>query len=202
MNENQPSSHQPPEGNPAPEPGSTPEGEAAPIRYPAIRIVPAVADERSASGIWVYAAVDAIELERSARAVCADYPELNTSGVRITDSQYFGDFTVHPDDDLSTVARVARGIHEHGDAFAFWAEFHDADPDMLDAFEAAYQGEWGSPGADRMFARSDLNETASPRLADYLTLDYESIAELMWRDGRIYLAFNDRGKVWIFDAEV
>lgn len=98
-------------------------------------------------GEWLDAAVANKELASAAQRILAASPEPAAEEYAIFDSDEFGSFRVGEYERLETVARVARGIKEHGHAFSVWAELHDADPEMLDHFEDAFLGEYDSPSA-------------------------------------------------------
>lgn len=174
----------------------TPETERTPQRSPRIRLTLATETPWPGHSQWIDAAVPGEELERHARELLARHPEADADGVLICDSDDFADYTPDPAEDLATVAQVARGIQEHGDAFAFWAHFHDADPRMLAAFEQAYLGEWDSPGAwvETQFERLGAGTHDDPS-GDWT---YGEIAQQLWTEGHLVIAHNDNGTAWLF----
>lgn len=108
---------------------------------------------------------------------------------------------------LGLVAKVARGIQEHGDAFAAWAQLHDADPDMLDAFEDSYLGEYDSPAdwAREVLGDSDvearIEQTFGEYLAPHIQVDYEGWARDAWISRDVYVMHkDDDGGCWVFAA--
>ncbi|MGB4966731.1 MAG: antirestriction protein ArdA, partial [Candidatus Saccharimonadales bacterium] len=98
---------------------------------------------------------------------------------------------------------------QHGPAFAAWAELHDADPDMLAAFEDAYLGEYDSPEAwaellmEESGSREAIERLAQEQVGDlarYVRLDSGQWAQDAWLSGDITVMHKDGGGVWIFNA--
>ena len=97
----------------------------------------------------------------------------------IHDYEGFGALRLDEFESLADVARIAKGIAEHGPAFAAWAEHVGTDSEALDEFEDAYMGEWES-AAD--FAEEMLDDTGQideimrsvpEHLVPYVQIDYE-----------------------------
>ncbi|WP_157063521.1 hypothetical protein [Luteipulveratus mongoliensis] len=109
-----------PHPDPSPDKQGGAEREALLQRYPRIRLTPAIEAPSETNSEWVYAAVESIELERSARDLLTRQPELGATAVHISAAEDFGDFIPEPEDPLDMIATVARGIRQHGDAYAFW----------------------------------------------------------------------------------
>lgn len=201
------SEHQPPEHNS----DQNPKHEAGRERHQELhpRIwIGSLADYNNGvlHGDWVDAAVDDEELVEAAKRIVASSETPDAEEYAIFDYDEFGDFKVGEYEQLRLVAKVARGIAEHGPAFAVWAELHDADPDMLDTFEDSYLGEYDSA---EDWAREVLDEADIDRrletefgedLARYIHPDYEAFARDAWLSGDIYVAHKDGGGVWVFSA--
>lgn len=159
-------------------------------------------------GDWVDAATDEDALIEAAKAIVDRSETPGAEEWAIFDYDGFGDWKPGEYEDLTVVARVARGISEHGLAFSFWAEFHDADPQMLDSFSEAYLGEYDSAEAWAEIVARDMDlEAALDRaipdaFRNYVNIDYEAIARDAWLSGDIYLAHRPGGGVWIFDARL
>ena len=157
-------------------------------------------------GDWVDAAVDEEELIAAAQRILATSEEPDAEEYAIFDYDDFGDFKVEQYEQLTIVAKVARGIQEHGDAFAAWAQLHDADPDMLDAFEDSYLGEYDSPEewareiADESNIEQRIKETFGESLASYIRFDAAQFAQDAWLSGDIYVMHKDDGGCWIFTS--
>lgn len=155
------------------------------------------------TGEWVDAAVEDEELLAAARRIVARSEDPTAEEYAIFDHDDFGDFTPGEYEQLSLVAKVARGIRDHGPAFAVWADLHDADPDMLEAFEDSYLGEYDSPedwareitGADQIEA--DLTKDLGP-LAQFFHFDADAFARDAWLSGDVHIAHKDEGGCWVF----
>lgn len=138
------------ERQPQPNPGEQPDHETSherqSTRTPRVWIG-SLADYNNGTlhGDWVDAAVDEEDLIVAAQRILATSEEPDAEEYAIFDYDDFGDFKVDQYEHLDLVAKVARGIQEHGDAFAAWAQLHDADRDRLDTFEDSYLGEYDSP---------------------------------------------------------
>lgn len=187
------------EKHPAPQERGTPETESTerpPHRHPRILLGLTSETARHEPSRWVDAAVPGEELERHVRDLLSRHVGSAAAGVAICGSSDFADYTPDPSEDLATVAMVARGIQEHGDAFAFWAHFHDADPQMLAAFEKAYLGEWDSPAAwvEAQFERLGAATHGDPS-GDWT---YGEIAQQLWIEGHLVIAHTDHGTAWLF----
>lgn len=156
-------------------------------------------------GEWVDAAVSDEELIARAQQILASSPEPGAEEWAIFDYEDFGAFQVGEYEQLETVARVARGITEHGPAFAAWAELHDADPTMLDQFEDAFLGEYDSPEDWARHVMSDLDLEQSLDSADipeslrpYLRIDYDGWARDAQLAGEIHIEDSPDGRIYVF----
>ena len=109
-------------------------------------------------------------------------------------------------EDLHIVATVARGIREHGAAFAAWAELHDAEESMLLAFSDAYLGEYESAQAwaevviEELGIQARIDAALPEDLARYVHIDSEAWAHDAWLNGDIHIIHKPDGGVWIFDT--
>jgi antirestriction protein len=148
------------------------------FRYPSPRIwiaCLAAYNDGKLHGEWVDGAVEVEELAAAAQRVLETSSIPGVEEYAIFDSDEFGGFNVGEYERLKTVARVARGIREHGHAFAAWAELDDDDPDMLDGFDDAFLDEyesseaWAREVSPRRFPPPGaIPETVRP----YLHIDY------------------------------
>lgn len=163
-------------------------------------------------GDWMDAAREDEAVQSDVQAILARSPTSRETGEvaeewGIFDYEDFGGWKPGEYEDLGVVAAVARGISEHGAAFAAWAELHDADPDMLASFEDCYLGEYDSPEA---WAKSWLEETGSLEevdglleekvgdLARYVRLDTGAWVQDAYLSGDISIVHKSGGGVWIF----
>jgi len=198
------SEHQPPEQ--PNEPREAGEREPQPVR-PKIWIG-SLADYNAGRlhGDWVDADVDDETLLESTKAILATSQEPDAEEWGIFDYDGFGSFKVGEYEDLAVVARVARGIIEHGPAFAAWADVHDAEPDMLDHFEDAFSGAYESreAWADSLLEDFDLDTildgTMPTWLQHYVTIDRAGLVRDLELGGDYWIEDNPAGGIWVFDA--
>lgn len=158
-------------------------------------------------GDWVDAAVAGEKLVRSAQQILARSPEPNAEEWAIFDYDEFGSYRVEQYDSLEHVARVARGIREHGHAFAAWAELHDGDEAMLDSFEDAFLGEydsleaWGREVLDELhFDLFSKGGTIPEVIRPYLHIDYEVWARDAELGGDVYIEQAPGGGIYVFST--
>lgn len=202
MNENQPHNHEENAGS-----ETTPTPERTTPLHPQIW-VGSLADYNNGRliGDWLDAAVDDDELIGGARAILATSETPGAEEWAIFDYEDFGTWKPGESEDLAVVARVARGILEHGPAFAAWAELHDAEPDMLEAFTDSYLGEYDSPSAWAETGIEDLgfegllDKAVPDAVRGYVRIDYAAVARDAWLSGDIYVVQRPGGGVWIFDS--
>lgn len=158
-------------------------------------------------GEWVDAAVEEDELAAAAQRILASSPIPGAEEYAIFDTDQFGAFNVGEYDRLETVARVARGIKEHGHAFGVWAQLHDADPDMLAGFEDAFIGEYDSREDWAREMLDDLNLDGFLRMGaipeairPYLHVDYEGWARDVELGGEVHIEPTPWGRIYAFST--
>jgi antirestriction protein len=156
-------------------------------------------------GTWIDAAVDIDELWAGVQAMLAASPTPGAEEWAIHDYEGFGPVHLGEYEDLTTVAQIARGIAEHGPAFAHWAALIDTtDTDELARFDDTYLGEYESIEAYAEALLDDLGypdliERASPEhLQPYVHLDVEAFARDLELSGDITTSDTDGG-VYVFD---
>jgi antirestriction protein len=124
----------------------------------------------------------------------------------IFDHDDFVGYKVQEYEGLEDVARIARGIRDHGPAFAAWAELHDGDQDLLDQFEEAYLGEYDSPEAwaesvmDDLDIQARLEQELHGDMARYVRIDTGAWVQDAWLAGDIAIVHKPGGGVWIFQS--
>lgn len=159
-------------------------------------------------GDWVDATVDDDDLLAAAKAIIDTSETPGAEEWAIFDYEGFGDLRLGESEDLRVVAAVARGIQEHGPAFAAWAELHDCDPAMLASFSEAYLGEYDSAAdwAATVVADFDVERTLEEHLpewiARYTRVDLEALAQDAWLSGDVYVVHKPGGGVWLFDTRL
>jgi len=157
-------------------------------------------------GTWLDAAVDTDELVDGVQRMLASSQEPNAEEWGIFDFDEFGTYRVNEYDDLAQVARVARGIRDHGPAFAAWAELHDGDDAMLDGFEDAFLGaydtavDWAREVLEDGALEAELDRAIPDSLRAYVSIDYAAFVHDCQIGGDIDVEANPDGGVWIFRA--
>lgn len=82
-------------------------------------------------GAWIDAAREPAAIKADIDAMLAQSREPAAEEFAIHDYDQFGPCRIHEHDPIDLVARIARGIHEHGYAFAAWADVHEGQPRTL-----------------------------------------------------------------------
>jgi antirestriction protein len=124
----------------------------------------------------------------------------------IHDYEGFGPLRLSEYESLETVALIARGIHEHGPAFAHWAALVGTnEPDVLAEFEDHYEGHAESVEAyaeqllDDMGFGSDFDLAGQlpASLQPYVRFDVEGFARDLELSGDIMTSEGDGG-IYVF----
>lgn len=156
-------------------------------------------------GDWLDAAVTEDELLAGTGRILATSSEPNAEEWGIFDYDEFGSFRVNEYDDLAIVSAVARGIAEHGAAFAAWAELHDGDLDMLRGFDDAYLGHFESSVAfaDSVIDDYDLDQILDQAVPGWMRahvqIDREGIVRDIELSGDVHIERAPDG-IWVFDT--
>lgn len=158
-------------------------------------------------GEWIDATVGTAELAAAIDHILATSPEAGAEEWAIFDSDQFGSYRVGEYEGLERVAAVARGIREHGAAFATWAELHRDEPALLDQFEDLFIGEYDSTEA---WARELLDESSLAKMLEshavpeplrpYLRIDYQLWARDAELGGEVEVEPAPSGGVYLFVA--
>jgi antirestriction protein len=101
----------------------------------------------------------------------------------IHDYEGFGLFQVHEYESLAVVSAVARGITEHGPAFAAYVTWAGTSEEALHAFDGIYMGHWPSLEAYARELAEDFGWEAKLRelpedMQHYVNIDYDGLAQL------------------------
>lgn len=155
-------------------------------------------------GEWIDAAQEPEELHEAAAAMLARSPsDPRAEEFAVHDYDNFGHYQVGEYDSLEWISTVARGIGEHGLAFAAWAEQCDHDDEQLAKFDEAYLGEYGSPTDYAEQLLDDLGVDATSFgpdwLSPYIHLDVEAFSRDLVLGGDINLVEHPGG-VWVFEG--
>jgi antirestriction protein len=131
-------------------------------------------------------------------------PEPWAEEYAIHDYEGFGGLRLSEYATLETVAAIARGIDEHGLAFAAWAEHVGVDDhDRLEQFDSAYLGTYPSieDFAEQYAEDIGLGDELVPAWARaYFRLDIEALARDLATD--LVVADSRGGGVYVFDPNV
>jgi antirestriction protein len=159
-------------------------------------------------GTWIEAAREPEQIQAAIQTVLASSPWTTRTGQPaeewgIFDYDNFGACRINVHPDLSWVSTVARGITEHGLAFATWAAVAE-EPALLADFNKAYQGHYDSLTAYVEQLINDLgynqllDRVVPPRIRPYVKINVTATAQDLRRDLHVLPA--TEGGVWIFDA--
>lgn len=157
-------------------------------------------------GAWIEAARDPADIKADIDAMLAQSGEPSAEEFAIFDYDQFGQCRIHEHDSVELVARIARGIAQHGNAFAAWAEVNEGAPERFDDFTEAYVGQYDSVQDYAEQLIDDLGYTDElaklpESLRRYLRFDTEAMAQDMEQGGDIYTVGSRDGGVWIFRAD-
>jgi antirestriction protein len=154
-------------------------------------------------GRWLPAAADLEELHEGVQTMLASSPEPGAEEFAIHDYEGFGDYRLDEYESLETVAALARGIAEHGLAFAALAA-HVGGPYLAEEprrFSESYLGAWQSlpEFVEQMTDESgwaSYLEGLPGCMQPYVHIDFEQLAH----DVQLELAVMPHADgVWVFD---
>jgi antirestriction protein len=157
-------------------------------------------------GVWLDATLDAEELHQAVQFMLRNGYDRNAEEWAIMDYDDFCGLNLGEYESLEVVSRIAKGIAEHGEAFARWVEYvGERSAEALDRFEDHYLGKYDSA---EEYAEYILEETESYRYLDEIPESLRMYAkfdtEQMGRDMEIELHVveaSDRG-VHVFDPRM
>lgn len=159
-------------------------------------------------GAWLDAAMDPEELHAGVQEILSRSPEPIAEEWAIHDYEGFGELRLSEYESLERVSAVARGIAEHGIAFAAWAAHRGIDDEELHStFEEAYLGRHDSLAdyADQLVEdlgyEEDLNALPS-HLRLYVHFDTEMFVRDLVLGGDVFTADDREGGVHVFNANI
>lgn len=159
-------------------------------------------------GTWMDADQDVEALYENVSTMLAASPEPGAEEWAIHDYQGFGAAELSEYESLETVVALARGITEHGPAFAAWAALTGLSSlTALDVreFENAYRGHWPSIADYAEELLDDLGaRDALQRIPDWLQPYVEVDIRRFGRDltlGGDIRTVEGEGGMWIFGSE-
>jgi antirestriction protein len=196
----------------SPEPGQPPPGgqpEVEPANHPRIWVA-ALADYNQGTlhGAWIDAAREVADLQADIEQMLAASPLTVATGERaeewaVHDYDGFGSLRLDEHEGLGWISRVARGIAEHGRAFAAYADVMQQE-ELLDGFDTDYLGHYDSLhayieqlvndlGYDRI-----LDENLPASIRPYVKIDVAATADDLRLGGDLHALPASDGGVWIF----
>ncbi|PBC38619.1 antirestriction protein [Rhodococcus sp. ACS1] len=156
-------------------------------------------------GVWLEAArePEAIYDDIHRMLESSSVPDAERFAIR--DSEGFGVARVYENDSIELVSTIARGIAEHGHAFAAWADVNEGASEHYDHFARAYIGHYASLAAyaqqlmQEMGYEALLDTTLPEDLRQHVHIDYDAVAQGLFRDGHVQVYKAPGGGVWLFD---
>ncbi len=193
------------------QPASAPHAEVEPVAPPRIW-VGAWADYNNGSlhGAWLDAAREPAEIEADIQTMLAASPWTAQTGEPaedwgIFDFDNFGNCRIGEQENLDWISQVAKGIAEHGLAFAAWADVMEEE-EHLAGFSTAYLGRYDNLHA---YIEQLINDLGYDELLDkavpasirpYVKIDITATANDLLLGGDLYALPADDGGVWVFDG--
>ena len=157
-------------------------------------------------GEWIDGNQDVEALEAATSAMLARSREPNAEEFAIFDYDDFGGLQLSEYEDLATISRIARGLAEHGEAFAAWVRLCDDTSDgHLDRFNEAYRGRFASVEAfvvellDDFGLTAELANATPEVLQGYVQIDTAALARDLPSVLRLHVVASGSGGVWIFE---
>jgi antirestriction protein len=159
-------------------------------------------------GVWLNAAQDEAELQAGIDAMLAASPLTAATGEpaeewAIFDYDGFAPLRIDEHENLSWISRVAKGITEHGPAFAAYADVME-DEELLTGFDVDYIGHYDSLHA---YVEQLINDLGYDRILDeqlpasirpYVKIDITATARDLELGGDLHTVPASDGGVWIF----
>lgn len=105
-------------------------------------------------GRWIDATQDVDDIRTEIRAMLAASPIPGAEEHAIHDYEGFAPLSLGEYESIERVAAIAKGIEEHGEAFAAWLSNDDSVD--LDDFTEAYAGTWDS---EKEYAENYIEDT-------------------------------------------
>lgn len=162
-------------------------------------------------GEWLDAAREEDDIQADIAAMLARSPTTARTGEPaeewgIFDYEGFNQLRIDQHEELELVSQIARGVAEHGLAYAAYAEVMDGDRDAMAGFEDAYLGHYDSVEAyaeqlvDDLGYQQAVDQALPESMRPYARIDTAALAHDLQISGDIYVLPADDGGVWLFDA--
>jgi len=157
-------------------------------------------------GEWLEASSDVEAMEEGVQSMLASSPSPGAEEWAIHDYEGFGPVCLSEYESLSTVAILARGIAEHGAAFAHWAALvGTSDPGDLERFEDAYLGQaesiegFAEELLDDLGVLRQLDDVLPEHLQPYVKFDVAGFARDLELSGDVVTSESSEG-VYVFSG--
>jgi len=161
-------------------------------------------------GTWLNAAQDETKLEAEIQAMLAASAWTVRTGEPATewaihDYEGFGPLQIDEHENLRWISLVAKGITQHGPAFAAYADVVQEEG-LLGTFDAAYLGHYDSVHAYLEQRVNDLgydrvlDEAVPPTIRPYVKIDISGTADDLLSKGDLVVLPAPDGGVWIFNG--
>jgi antirestriction protein len=155
-------------------------------------------------GEWIDADAEAEQIHAAIHVMLQRSPTEDAEEFAIFDFDGFHPWKPDEYESIETVATVAQGIAEHGQAFAHWVGvIGTTESTLLDGFEDAYLGHWESTvsyGEDLVESIGLWTDQVVPdSLSAYVQFDYEAFADDLTGSGDIVASEGDGG-VYLFEG--
>jgi antirestriction protein len=157
-------------------------------------------------GAWIDADQEPEQIEVEIASMLARSPEPVAEEWAIHDYEGFGSLRLSEYESVERFSRIARGITEHGPAFAAWIDECGGDEQDEQAFEDCYLGNWPSR---REFAEETLTDLGFEKLIDehvpqhfvpYLHFDAEAYIRDVEQNGELTIVDGPDGTVFVFSG--
>lgn len=159
-------------------------------------------------GAWMDAAREPSEIQADIDTMLAASPWTSRTGEPteewgVFDFDNFGACRIDQHENLDWISAVAKGIQQHGLAFAAWADVVE-EPTLLAGFDEAYQGHYDSVTA---YVEQLINDLGYDELLDrvvpttlrpYVKIDAAATARDLLFGGDLHALAATEGGVWIF----
>jgi antirestriction protein len=155
---------------------------------PRIQVVDTASHERGIRhGLWIEAYQEPDELEADIQAMLESSPTPEATAWAILATEGFAGLDLRGYTDTNLIAQLAKGVAEHGAAYAAWVGLTGTDDrELLDRFADFYISSYDSPEAWAAEVANDLewpqqlDNALDPMLRRYVVIDYTSFV----RDAR------------------
>ncbi len=159
-------------------------------------------------GAWIEAGREPEQIQGDIDSMLADSPLAAQTGQPaeewgVFDTDNFGACRIDQHENLDWISAVAKGITEHGQAFAAWADVVE-EPERLTEFDDAYQGHYDNVTA---YVEQSINDLGYDELLDrvvptslrpYVKIDVAATARDLLSGGDLHALQATDGGVWIF----